>query len=241
MRNIIILAKGVVKELFRRKDFYLIFALLVVMILYSAGVSFGGERGFQRYFKEIGITLAYIFSVIIAVTFASRQIPQEIESRTIYPILAHPVSRAEFLLGKFTGVLFISAISFTLFYAAFIASFLLRGDFSSPPMLLLEGYTLHLFLLSFFTSFTILLSLFLTSAANAGISLIIYFATNWFGADIPGYIYLPHPELFDIKEKIVHTWDIVPPWVILFLASYAIIYTTIFLALAYSAFRRRNL
>jgi len=81
------------KELIRRKDFYLIFALLLVIMLYAAAISFGGERGFERYFREIGISLTYIFSVIIAIVFASRQIPQEIETKTIYPILAHPVSR----------------------------------------------------------------------------------------------------------------------------------------------------
>lgn len=241
MRNIIVLAKGVIKELFRRKDFYLIFALLVVMILYAATITFGGESGFQRYFKEIGITLAYVFSVIIAVTFASREIPQEIEAKTIYPILAHPVSRLEFLIGKFAGVLLISIFSFTLFYAVFIISFLLRGDFSSPPLLFLEGYILHIFLLSFFTALTIMLSLFLSTAANTGIVLIIYFATDWFGAQMPGYIYLPHPELFDIKEKIVHTWDLVPLWVVIFLGVYAAVYTLIFILGAYAAFRRRSL
>jgi len=241
MRNIIILAKGVVKELFRRKDFYLIFALLVVMILYAATISFGGERGFQRYFKEIGISLAYIFSVIIAATFAAREIPQEIESKTIYPILAHPVSRLEFLSGKFAGVLFVSIISFTLFYITFIISFLLRGDFSTPLILLVEGYMLHACLLSFFTSLAILFSLFLSSAANTGITLILYFGTNWFGGTFPAYIFLPHPELFDIKEKIVHSWDVVPAWMMSFLIVYAIIYTAIFLGLSYSIFKRRSL
>jgi len=241
MRNIAILGKGVLREFLRRKDFYLIFALQIVMILYVATISFGGERGFGRYFKEIGISLAYIFSVIIAVIFASRQIPQEIESKTIYPILAHPVSRTEFILGKFAGVFLIAAMSFTLFYATFIASFLLRGDLSTPPLLFLEGYVLHLFLLSFFTSLTILLSLFLSTAANSGVSLIVYFGTNWFGASIPGSLYLPHPELFDIKEKIIHTWDIVPAWVVLFLGIYAALYTAFFLVSASAVFKRRNL
>ena len=77
-----------VKELIRRKDFYLIFALLLVIILYAAGVSFGGQRGFERYFREIGISFAYIFSVLIAILFAARQIPQEVETKTIYPVLA---------------------------------------------------------------------------------------------------------------------------------------------------------
>jgi len=241
MRNIIVIAQGVIRELVRRKDLYLIFALLLVIILYSATISFGGQTGFERYFKEIGISLTYIFSVVIAVTFAGRQIPQEIEAKTIYPILAHPVSRGQFIIGKFLGVLMISVISFSLFYGFFLISLLMRRDFSTPPVLFLEGWFLHVCLLAFFASLTILLSLSLSMAANTGISMILYFATNWFGATMPGYIYLPHPELFDIKEKIIHTWDVVPLWVISFLAAYAVIYTAIFLSSTYLIFRRRNL
>ena len=241
MRKIRVLAWTVVKEFIRRKDFYLIFALLLVVVLYAAGVSFGGERGFERYFREIGISLAYIFSVVIAVVFAARQIPQEIEAKTIYPILAHPVSRGEMILGKFAGSLLIAVISFTLFYITILASFFLRGDFSSPPLLLLEGYILHVCLLSFFASLTILFSLYLSIAANVGISMILYFATSWFGVYLPGYVFLPHPELFDIKEKIIHTWDVIPMWAVSFLVLYACVYTAVFISFAYLGFKRRNL
>ncbi len=241
MRNIWTIAKGVIKELLRRQDFYLIFALLVVVIGYSAMISFGGETGFSRYFKEIGISLVYIFSVIVAVTFAGRQLPQEMEAKTIYPILAHPVSRWHFISGKFLGVFMISAISFTLFYGAFIISIFMRKDFSTPPVLFIQGYMLQLCLLSFFTALTILLSLYLSATANIGISLILYFASTWFGASMPGYIFLPHPELFDIKEKIIHTLDIVPLWAMAFLVAYAAAYTAVFLSAGYLAFKDRDL
>jgi len=241
MRNILILGFGVLKELIRRKDFYLILLLLVIILLYCAFLSFGGESGFQRYFKEIGITLSQIFSLIIAITFAARQIPQEVESKTIYPILAHPVSRMEFIIGKFFGVFLISISSFTIFYVVFIVSILMKGDYSTPPALLAEGYILHIFSLAFFVSLTILFSMLLSATVATAVSLILYCGTDWLGATFPNYILYPHPELFDIKEKIVHTWDIVPVWVMSFLTAYAVVYVAIFLLLAYLIFRNRNL
>ena len=241
MFNIIIIARGVFKELVRRKDLYLILALLVVILLYSASLSFGGESNFQRYFKEIGISFTYIFSVIIAVTFASRQIPQETETKSVYHILSRPVSRLEFIAGKFFGVFFVSLASFSVFYAVYIAALFLRNDLSTPTVLFVEGYILHACLLSFFVSLTTLLSLFLSAASNAVIALVIYFGTNWFGAALPAYIYLPHPELLDIREKIIHTWDAVPAWMMLFLVLYALVYTALFLFTGYAVFRRRNL
>ena len=95
--------------------------------------------------------------------------------------------------------------------------------------------------MSFFVALSILFSLYLSIAANVGISMILYFATSWFGVYLPAYVFLPHPELFDIKEKIVHTWDIVPAWVVAFLGAYAVTYTAIFLLAAYLVFKKRNL
>jgi ABC-type transport system involved in multi-copper enzyme maturation permease subunit len=241
MKKIFVIANGVIKELFRRKDFYFILILIFTTILYTSSFSFGGERGFYRYFKEIALSMIYIFSVIIAVSFASRQIPMEIESKSIYPLLSHPVGRGEFIAGKFTGVGIISILSFTCFYIVFIVSLLLRKDYSTPWVLLLEGYYLQILLLLFLSSFTILLSLFLTPAANIVVTLLLYFGSDWFGVSMPGYIYFPHPELFNLKEKITHTVNIVPGWAILSLTIYAICYITLFLYLSWLVFRKRNL
>ncbi|MDD5436103.1 MAG: hypothetical protein PHX20_00970, partial [Candidatus Omnitrophica bacterium] len=61
------------------------------------------------------------------------------------------------------------------------------------------------------------------------------------GVSLPAYIFLPHPELFDIKEKIIHAWDVIPAWAFLFLILYACIYTAIFISLTYLVFKRRDL
>ena len=163
------------------------------------------------------------------------------ETKSVYHILARPVSRFEFIMGKYLGVFFVSAVSFSLFYAALIMALAARGDFTTPAVLLVEGYILHALLLAIFTALTVCLSLFLSASANTGIVLILYLAFNWFGANMPAYIYLPHTELFDIKEKIVHAWDPVSLWVMSFLAVYAAIYTALFLAAACLAFRKRDL
>lgn len=241
MNKIFVIAGAVIRELVRRKDFYFILALLLVLILFASSASFGGESGFERFFKEIGITLAFSFSVLIAISFAARQIPEETESRTIYVLLTHPISRFQFILGKFLGVFLVAVISFSVFYLVLIASLLLRSDHNTPALLLAEGYLLHAALLAFMTSLTLLLSLFMSTMANTAISLIIYFGAVWFGANIQGYIFLPHPELLDIKDRLVHSVEVIPAWVIGSLVAYAAAYDMIFLTLAYLVFRKRNL
>jgi len=241
MKKILTIASGVVKELFRRKDIYMILVILFVVIVYTGTFSIGGEKGFYRYFKDIGISLTCLLSIIIAVSFAARQIPQEIESKSIYPLLSKPVSRWGFIAGKFFGVWLISAASFTLFYFVFLVSIALKGDNSTSAMVLLQGYYLQILLLSFLTALTILLSLFLSTAANIGVTMLFYFGSNWFGVTIPGYALLPHLEFFDIKDKIIHSLSPVPGWVILFLTIYTVCYCLLFLFLADVVFKKRNL
>ena len=241
MKKIFAIAGSVIRELLRRKDFYIILVLLLVIVVYAGSFSFGGQTGFVRYFKEIVISMAYIFSVIIAVTFASREIPYEMESKNIYCILARPIGRGSFLAGKFLGVAAISAISLALFYGVFVVSLVIRKDFSTSWTLIFEGFYLQMLLLFFISSVSVFLSLFLTPSANISVSLLLYFSSSWFGISTPGYMFLPHMELFDIKEKIIHTQEIVPGWVILLLSLYAACYVLLFLYLGYLVFRKRDL
>ena len=235
------IARAVIKELLRRKDFYIILIFLFAVIVYAGTFSFGGERDFQKYFREIGISFTFIFSIIIAVSFAARQIPGEIESKNIQILLAHPISRLQFIIGKSAGVWIISAASFTLYYLIFIISVFIKGGFAASWILLLEGWYLNLLLLSFLVSLSILLSLFMSTAANITLTLLLYFGNNWFGASAPGYIYIPHLELFDLKERIIHSQPIVPAWVILFLTVYAMCYCAIFIYFSYLVFKKKNL
>jgi ABC-type Na+ efflux pump permease subunit len=57
----------------------------------------------------------------LAIVAAARLIPQDIEDRTIYTILAKPVPRLEYLLGKIAGVLLLLAISTLVMSAVFLA------------------------------------------------------------------------------------------------------------------------
>src|SRR6266581_4858728 len=86
--NIQAIAGVVFKELYRRKDFYVLFILTALITISMGSVNFFGEANTARYLKEICLLLIWIASLIIAVTTTARQIPAERESRTIFPLLA---------------------------------------------------------------------------------------------------------------------------------------------------------
>lgn len=93
---------GVLLEVIRRKDVYV---LLIMMTLFLAGVAAATRVGVENastgtFLLNLGMTLAVYAAHLLTLLLAARQIPEEIENRTLYPLLAKPVDREVLLLGK---------------------------------------------------------------------------------------------------------------------------------------------
>ena len=107
-------------ELTRLKVFYV---LLVFALLLIGSSMFMAQFTFQQEFqilKDISLGAMSIFTSLLAIVATARLIPQDIEDRTVYTILAKPVPRFEYLLGKIAGVLLLLAISTFVMGAAFL-------------------------------------------------------------------------------------------------------------------------
>ena len=105
MNNIFAVAGVVIKELYRRKDFYVLFVMTALITLMLGSVNFFNDDRIVRYLKDVCLLLIWISSLVIAITTTARQIPAERESRTIFPLLAKPVSRARIDRGKISRLL----------------------------------------------------------------------------------------------------------------------------------------
>src|SRR5438270_4900533 len=113
-------------ELTRQKVFYvlLIFALLLIgSSVFMARLTF--QQEFQI-LKDVSLGAMSIFTSLLAIVATARLIPQDIEDRTVYTILAKPVPRFEYLLGKIAGVLLLLAISTLVMSAVFLAVLYMR-------------------------------------------------------------------------------------------------------------------
>lgn len=110
----------------RLKIFYvlLLFALLLIgSSLFLAPMTF--QQEFQV-LKDIALGAMSVFTSLLAVLATARLLPQDIEDRTAYTILAKPVSRFEYLTGKLLGVLVLLAISLAAMSALFFIVLTLR-------------------------------------------------------------------------------------------------------------------
>src|ERR1700724_4217067 len=108
-------------ELTRQKVFY--FVLIFALLLIGSSV-FMARLTFQQEFqilKDVSLGAMSIFTSLLAIVATARLIPQDIEDRTVYTILAKPVPRFEYLPGKLFGVVLLLTISIALMSALFVA------------------------------------------------------------------------------------------------------------------------
>ena len=120
------IASNTLLELVRLKVFYflLLFALAII------GISaFPGSLNFQEQFqvlKDVGLGAMSIFTWLLAVLSTAMLLPKDIEDRTLYTILAKPVPRFEYLLGKLLGVLLLLFIALSMMSALFVIVLFIR-------------------------------------------------------------------------------------------------------------------
>lgn len=99
------LAASTFTQLVRMRTFYFIL-LFAFVIAISSNLDVLFTAAFKlRIIKETSLGAMYIFAMFYAIVATAMLIPRDLEDRTLYTILAKPVSRFEYLLGKLVGVL----------------------------------------------------------------------------------------------------------------------------------------
>ncbi len=101
------LAINTAREAVRNKLLYSLLFFAILMILSGAAMAALSYIERERILQDIGIASIRLFSVAIAIFVGVSLIHKEVERRTVYTILSKPLSRAEFLLGKYFGLVLI--------------------------------------------------------------------------------------------------------------------------------------
>jgi hypothetical protein len=125
-RRIQALTANTLTDLTRQRVFY--FALIFALILIASSVlmaRFSFQQEFQI-LKDVSLGAMSLVTSLLAVVTTARLLSQDVEDRTVYTILAKPVPRFEYLLGRLFGVLLLLAISTCIMSALFFAVLYLR-------------------------------------------------------------------------------------------------------------------
>lgn len=135
------LARATVADAMRKKvlQIFLVVAigLIVISFTFSQTLSFSSREGSSAdlmLIKSFGLGLMALAGALISLVMGVQLIPQEIERRTIYTILAKPVKRYEFIIGKFVGAILTLAINIALMGAVFIITVMIKAHGSQAAV-----------------------------------------------------------------------------------------------------------
>lgn len=104
MTAVLIVARGVFKESIRDRIAYnLVFfsVLLMAASILLAQLTAGQD---VKIIKDLGLSAASLIGVLIAVFIGIGLVTKEVERRSIYSLIAKPVTRHQFILGKYLGL-----------------------------------------------------------------------------------------------------------------------------------------
>ncbi len=242
MRKFIPIAQNTYRESLRSKVLYSL--LLFAALLVGASIFFGSVTiGDQvKVIKDFGLFAISLFTVTYIIISGASLFHKEISRKTLHTLLARPVSRWEFLFGKFAGLLLTASVMLLLMSLGLtLLSIAFEGTLSIPLLMCFYSIFLELIIICaaviFFSSIVVtpmLIGLFTFSLYLAGrsASLLLYLIDNefvtGFGASILKGIYaaLPHLEMLNTVNEAVYN---VPQsathlaWSTLYAGGYALV------------------
>jgi hypothetical protein len=111
LRRIRAIAGTTLLELTRLRVFYVLILFALVLIISS---TFLARISFQQEFqvtKDISLGAINFFLSLLAIVATAQLLPRDMDDRVIYSVLAKPVSRFDYVIGKFLGVIALLIIS----------------------------------------------------------------------------------------------------------------------------------
>jgi ABC-type transport system involved in multi-copper enzyme maturation permease subunit len=266
MRAVRYVAINVFRESVRDKVFYnlVLFALLLIGASILIGQLTAGQD--VKIIKDLGLAAMSLFGLCMAVFYGIGLVAREIDRRSSYAVLAKPVRRQEFIVGKYLGLVATLLVNLAVMTAAYYVVLAYMG-YTLPPIMfqgeppatdprLLLGVVMIAAELSLVTAVALFCSTFSSSALlSAALTAGLYVAGQ-FGSDLKNlgqvvespvaagvgralYYVLPNFAAFDIKAQVVHGLPLEPGYVGMTLL-YGAVYVATLLVGAVLIFSRRD-
>lgn len=234
--------------------------VLVTLIVFAVLVM-GSARVIQplalgeeaKVIKDLGLSAITLFCVLISILVGGRIVYKEVEKRTIYIMLAKPVRRWEFILGKYFGLMAVLAVSLAVMTAAFYVILFVMGV--GLQLNLLLAVLMTYFQLAILTAVAVLFSTFSTPITGAVFTFVVYFVGHLtrdlklLAAMSPSgvvkvisqflYYVLPNLSNFNIRAEVVYG-AVLDPYALLLSGLYALVYTATLLLISAAIFNRKE-
>jgi len=250
---ILSLARFTIKSYLQERILLVVMLFGVILLVSSFVLSPLAVGAQQKIVIDVGLAAVSIFAIILIVLLGAGSFHQEKERGILRGLLAKPISRVEFVLGKYLGTLATVTLVILLMAGLHTAVMAISGARFTPNMLtavyltILEAAVVTA-LLTLFSSFSspVLGSFFTIACVACG-----HFATGLldfaerFGDALPraaariAYYILPNLELLNVRSEAVHNLPL-PNGYVLAVTLYALLYAGVTLYLGTLVFRARE-
>ena len=256
LQRILVIAHNVFREVIRDRILYLIgffAATLGIISLMLPQVSANAQDKMLLDFGMAGIVLT---GLVTAVFVGTGLINKEIEKRTVFVLIAKPISRIEFIVGKHLGLTAVLAVLVTAMTAIYFG-ILSLNDVSYPAGSLILASLYTVLELSLVTAIALLFGVFTSSLLGTILTFAMYImghlspdlvelaklAKNPSLEQLTENMYLVLPDLsrLNLRNAAVYGSELIPsPMELLSHGVYAIAYIVLLLTVANLIFSRRQ-
>jgi ABC-type transport system involved in multi-copper enzyme maturation permease subunit len=237
----------------RNKVFYSLFAFAMVVVLDSVLFTEVTITTVDRMLKDTGIAAINLFAVMLTVFTGVGVINREVDKRSLYAILAKPIPRWTFIVGKYLGLLAIALVTSGLMFLGLLL--VMRGFKTPIHSAVFAGYAGVLAEIAVLGAFAVLCSSFTNSVVSAFLCIAVfasghlsselYFYANKSSSALYKslghalYYLVPNLERFNLKLNV--TYDVVVSGsALLSMAGYAMAYIAAFLIASIVVFSNRD-
>lgn len=252
--RILTIATNVFREVIRDRILYLIGFYGLAMALASRLLPEVAAATEQKILLDLGLAAMAVLGLVIAIFVGTGLVNKEIEKRTVFILIAKPVSRTEFIIGKHWGLSAVLAVLVAAMTAIDMGVLTVAKVPFSMANLLLSS-TFLLLQLSLITAIAIAFGVF-TSSLLATLSTFAVFMMGTLSQDIVKFgkltknpqietmtqgLYLIVPDLSRLDLKNQAVYNLIPsPEVLLGNVGYALVYMVLALAIASLVFSKRE-
>jgi len=266
VRTIALVAGAVFKESVRDRVPYSMVAFAVLLIAASYLISQLTAGQDLKIIKDLGLAAISWFGLLIAIFIGIGLVSKEVERRSVFALLSKPLTRGQFILGKYAGLVFTLVVNLSAMTVAFavvlaymdaVALPEVRAGWPAPALdpRLLTGVLLTVAELMIVTALALFFSTFSSPLLSALLTFGLWVAGHFnqdlrnFEAvlDVPVmvwlarglYYLLPNLAPFNVRAEVAHGVD-VPTGDVLLTLAYAAVYIAVLLVASIAVFRRRD-
>ncbi len=253
MWSVAVIARNTFREAVRDKILYnLLFvaALLIGMSVLLGDLTVAEQT---KVVTDMGLAAINVVGVIIAIFVGIGLVNKEIERRTVYTIMARPISRTQFILGKYLGLAMTLLVNVLTMTGVFVLTlWLIQAPFHLAFLQAIQLIFLELLVV---TALALFFSTFSSTTLSATMTLGVY-VIGHLTADLKGiaqkgqseavksimtgmYYLFPNLEMLNVKGQAAAGIPITFFYQVT-ASAYGLLYACLFIIAACVVFQRRD-